>query len=238
MKIRLFLASALLLSAAAFGQKTAAAARKTEFIVKDAQSGQPLNHVEVEIRQKKSGATNDEGIVKLSVKKGDTVIFWHNYPLTNSDGTAKSYKEFTFVVPEKNDFQPQEILMKSYDILQTAEASKAPLEDNEIYRVPDEQASFPGGMQEMRAYIVKNIVYPENAVEEMLEGKSFIRFVVAKDGTISHLQLMRGVQDCRECDQEAIRLIKSMPKWIPAKVKGKAVNSYYTLPIVFKLNRG
>lgn len=101
---------------------------------------------------------------------------------------------------------------------------------------PDVDALFPGGISAMMNYLGKNIKYPEIAVRAGIEGKTFIRFVVEKDGSIGNVNIQNGVPNCPECDKEAIRVIKMMPKWTPGKSAGKVVRSYYNMPITFKLN--
>lgn len=243
----LFLATALLLSTAAFGQKTAAAAKQTEFIVKDAQSGQPLKQVEVAMRNKRVGYTDDAGIIRLSVQKGDTVLFLPHAILVEVKGGFKSkeFKKTTFIVPEKSYLTRQEVLVKdlynledmqeTYDAVAPPPPVAEPVNENEPASVVEQQAEFPGGMQAMLAYMSKNLVYPPSAIDKEIQGKCFIRFIVHKDGTISDIKIMRGVPGCPECDAEAIRFVKSMPKWTPGKIKGVAVNSYYNLPIHFAL---
>ncbi len=105
-----------------------------------------------------------------------------------------------------------------------------------IYDDPDEPANFPGGMSAARIFITTNLNYPQNAKENGIEGKCYLKFIVSESGNISNIKVVRGVQDCPECDQEAIRLLKSMPKWEPGKVNGKPVHSTFTLPVQFKLN--
>lgn len=109
-------------------------------------------------------------------------------------------------------------------------------------RVPDkietfveEEAEFPGGYAEMMRYFGKNMRYPEIAVQAGIEGRANVRFVVEKDGSIGQVTVQKGVPNCPECDKEAIRVIKSMPKWKPGKNGGKAVRSYFSMPVTFKL---
>jgi TonB family protein len=105
-----------------------------------------------------------------------------------------------------------------------------------IYEVVEEPASFPGGLDSLKKYLKQHIYYPEIAKDLGIFGKVFLRFVVSDKGEISDVKIQRGVPDCPECDQEAIRVIKAMPNWIPAKNNGKAVHSYFNLPILFKMN--
>lgn len=105
-----------------------------------------------------------------------------------------------------------------------------------IYDIVDEAADFPGGRAALLKYLSENIKYPQTAVEMGLQGKCYLQFVVSENGFISNVKVKKGVTDCPECDQEAIRVVKGMPKWAPGKVNGKAVNSTFSLPVSFKLN--
>lgn len=92
---------------------------------------------------------------------------------------------------------------------------------------------FPGGIEEMYKYIAQNLKYPVVDQEMGIEGRVTIQFVVSKTGDISDIQLKKGVSV--NCDKEAVRVIKSMPKWIPGMQNGHKVAVYFTIPIVFKL---
>jgi protein TonB len=105
-----------------------------------------------------------------------------------------------------------------------------------IYDIVDEPAEPNGGMAALKKYLAENIKYPQTAVEMGLEGKCYLQFVVSENGYISNVKVKKGVTDCPECDQEAIRVVKAMPKWTPGKINGKAVNSTFSLPVSFKLN--
>ncbi len=104
---------------------------------------------------------------------------------------------------------------------------------NEIIDFPEQEAKFPGGMDSLTAYITKNLKYPIDARDNNVQGVVYIRFVVNVDGSICAIELMRGVST--EIDNEAIRLVKEMPKWIPAINKGQLVRSRFTIPVRFKL---
>lgn len=108
-------------------------------------------------------------------------------------------------------------------------------EDEDIYTFVDEEARFTGGMGEMYKFLNKNMVYPTDALSAGIEGKVTLKFVVEKDGSIGTVQVLRGISECPKCNEEAVRVVKSMPNWIPAKTSGKAIRSYYQLPINFKL---
>jgi protein TonB len=99
----------------------------------------------------------------------------------------------------------------------------------------DEEAEYPGGIKEMIAFIQKNLDYPEYAAQINIQGKCYLKFIVGSDGKIEEVNVIRGIPGCPECDKEASRVIRTMPKWKPGKIKGKAVRSYFNLPITFEL---
>lgn len=103
----------------------------------------------------------------------------------------------------------------------------------EIFSVVEEYPEYPGGYPAMMEFFKKNLHYPESAIENNIEGKCFVKFVVDKDGRIFDIRIVRGVPGCPECDREAIRAVKLMPKWKPAKNNGQIVRCYFNLPINF-----
>lgn len=105
--------------------------------------------------------------------------------------------------------------------------------DEEIFVFVEEQPSFPGGDEELYKFLAENIQYPALARENNVEGKVFVQFVVEKNGSITQVKLVKDIGS--GCGQEAMRVVKSMPKWKPGKQRGTAVRSQFTLPIRFKL---
>ncbi len=101
--------------------------------------------------------------------------------------------------------------------------------------LPDglEPPTYPGGEAALYKYIAENVHYPEQAKSDGVEGKVYVRFSVTEDGSIVNAYVARGVGG--ECDEEALRVIKAMPKWIPATYEGKHVAVEYVVPINFKL---
>ena len=99
----------------------------------------------------------------------------------------------------------------------------------------DEEAEFPGGYPAMMAWIQKNLIFPETAIENNVQGKCFLRFVVSVNGNISSVTVTKGVPDCPECDKAAIKAIKAMPKWKAGKLNGRSVSSYCSIPINFAI---
>ena len=101
--------------------------------------------------------------------------------------------------------------------------------------IPETMPSFRGGEQKLFEFIGKNVVYPQEAIDAGIEGKVFVEFYIEKDGTVCDAKVLRGIG--YGCDEEALRVIGLMPKWIPGKQRGKAVRVRYTLPINFKLSK-
>lgn len=103
--------------------------------------------------------------------------------------------------------------------------------DNAVYSMVDERAQFPGGQNEMLKYLQENLQYPEAAKANNVHGRVFVKFIVERDGSLSDIKVMKGLGN--GCDEEAIRLIQSMPKWKPGKNKGKEVRTSMTVPVNF-----
>lgn len=107
------------------------------------------------------------------------------------------------------------------------------MEEEEVFVVVEDDPEFPGGMDSLKAFIERNLVYPQLAKDNKIEGKVFVTFVVEKDGSISGVKVLRDIG--YGCGAEAIRVVMKMPKWKPGKQRGKPVRVQYNLPIVFKL---
>jgi TonB family protein len=113
----------------------------------------------------------------------------------------------------------------------TEAASVVP--DNKVYETVEEMPQFPGGEEAMINFLSQNVHYPETAIKNHIEGRVLVQFVVEKTGEIGDIKIARPVDP--ELDAEAIRVVKSLPKFIPGRVKGKPVAVWYTLPLSFKL---
>lgn len=105
--------------------------------------------------------------------------------------------------------------------------------EEEIFTIVETNPSFPGGEAKMYAYLGKNMKYPPIARDNNIQGRVYVSFVVEKNGAITDVRVLRGIGG--GCDEEAIRVVKSMPKWSAGKQRGKPVRVRFNLPIVFKL---
>lgn len=106
-------------------------------------------------------------------------------------------------------------------------------EPNEAFTIVEEMPEYPGGQEAMMKYIASHITYPREAIKNEIEGAVFIQFVVERDGSIAEARVLRGIGG--GCDEEALRVVNSMPNWKPGKQRGKLVRTRYNLPIRFKL---
>ncbi len=107
-------------------------------------------------------------------------------------------------------------------------------EEETIYQVVEQQPEFPGGMQALMKYLRDNINYPRISRDNNSQGKTYVNFVVNTDGSIQDVEVMKSSGDVY-LDKEAVRVVKTMPKWNPGKQAGKAVRVRFTLPVVFRL---
>lgn len=108
------------------------------------------------------------------------------------------------------------------------------VEEEEIFQVVEDQPEFPGGLEALYKYLGESIKYPQLAKENNIEGKVYVTFVVEKDGSIANPRILRDIGG--GCGQEAIRVVKAMPKWKAGKQRGKNVRVQFNLPVSFKLN--
>ena len=111
-----------------------------------------------------------------------------------------------------------------------AQSDDAP---EKIYTATEQMPQFPGGEAALMKYMRNNIKYPVIAIENGTQGNVIVQFVVKKDGTIGTVKIVRGLSP--ELNKEAIRLCKSLPKFIPGTMKGEAVNVWYTSVVSFRL---
>lgn len=115
----------------------------------------------------------------------------------------------------------------------TGEVIGAPPEPEPEFTFVEQNPEPPGG--DLQSYFAKNIRYPQKAINAEIEGKVFVTFVVTSDGSVDDVKLLKGIG--YGCDEEALRVVKSMPSWTPGKNGGRAVKVRMNIPIIFKLAR-
>ncbi len=122
-------------------------------------------------------------------------------------------------------------VLKAVEEIAAPEPPKHEEEQNKIFEVVEQQPQFPGGS--VNGWLADHIKYPVVAAENGISGRVVVQFVVERDGSVSQVKVVRGVDP--SLDKEAQRVISSMPKWIPGKQNGQAVRSRFTVPVTFRL---
>lgn len=121
--------------------------------------------------------------------------------------------------------------------LMTANAQKTVISQSNqsVYDQVEQMPEFPGGMPAMIEFLQTNLKYPKDAIKQQVGGRVMVMFVVETDGTLSNVRVARKVFP--SLDSEAVRVVKTMPKWKPGKEKGRPVRVNFTLPVVFSLKK-
>ncbi|MBR7167397.1 MAG: TonB family protein, partial [Bacteroidales bacterium] len=107
--------------------------------------------------------------------------------------------------------------------------------EEEIFTVVETQPQFPGGEDSLYSFIYTNLRYPQEAIDNGIEGNVYITFVIEKDGSITNIKILRDIG--YGCGAEAVRVLKMMPKWIPGSQRGKPVRVQFNMPIKFELKQ-
>ncbi len=104
-----------------------------------------------------------------------------------------------------------------------------------VYLFVEEDARPVGESSSYFSVLLQNIVYPSAALEKGISGKVYITAVIEKDGSVSNVYVVKGIENCPECDAEAVRVVRQMPKWTPAKNASKIVRQRIQIPFSFNL---
>ncbi len=196
-----------------------------------AEDGKPLAGVSVVIKAKNMGTTTDiDGNYTINADTADDLIF-----------SLEGFETTSFPVTDKKIINVSlrkagQIVGRGQTLSEVVVAGLKPTvnyESEEIFTVVEENPSFPDGIKNMYQYIARNLRYPEPARRANVQGKVFIKFIVRKDGSVSDLQILKGIGF--GCDEETVRVLGSMPKWNPGKQNGKPVSVYFTMPVSFVL---
>ncbi len=123
--------------------------------------------------------------------------------------------------------------LNGQDIADLQEVITQEEEPEEPYTMVEQMPQFPGGQAELLKYIAQHLRYPVIAQENGIQGRVIIRFVVTAEGKVSNVTVLRSIDPY--LDKEAIRVVESLPQWIPGKQNGRNVPVYYTCPITFRL---
>lgn len=136
----------------------------------------------------------------------------------------------TFDVKGNDDANGE--ILKAKEVIAEPEPPKHE-EENKVFDIVEQQPLFPGGRAALMKYLSENTKYPVVAQENGVQGRVTVQFVVEKDGSISDVHVLRGVDP--SLDKEAVRVVKSMPRWTPGKQNGITVRVNYRVPVLFRL---
>ena len=163
-------------------------------------------------------------------------------PLTNQTTPPPPKISQPKIIEIPNEEEIDEAIEIDLDIENTEERSieelvieDAPMEEvtEEVFSIVEEMPSFPGGNTEFYKYLTQNLRYPRKALKANVEGKVVVRFIVAEDGAISNVEVFKGIG--YDCDEEAVRVLKSSPNWIPGKQRGRNVKVSIMVPLTFEI---
>ena len=147
------------------------------------------------------------------------------------DEVQKSDKAVGAFTVEGNDEVGGAVLKAKEDI--AAPEPPKHVEETKVFTVVEQMPMFPGGDAALMSYLANNIHYPTVAAENGVQGRVVVGFVVERDGSITDVRILRGVDP--SLDREAMRVVKSMPRWTPGKQNGSAVRVKYQVPVAFRL---
>lgn len=148
------------------------------------------------------------------------------------DEVQKSDKAVGAFTVEGND-EVGGAVLKAKEAIDAPEPPKHVVEETKIFTTVEQMPMYPGGDGALLGYLRDNIHYPTVAAENGVQGRVVVGFVVERDGSITDVKILRGVDP--SLDREAMRVVKSMPKWTPGKQNGSAVRVKYQVPVSFRL---
>ncbi len=146
------------------------------------------------------------------------------------DETEKSDVAISSVTFDQGSDEGQEVLKQNQVVVEKVEEKE---EETKVFEVVEQMPQFPGGDAALMQFLSSHIKYPVVAEENGIQGRVVCTFVVERNGSITDVKVVKSVDP--SLDKEAVRVIKSMPNWIPGKQNGSAVRVKYTVPVTFRL---
>lgn len=165
-----------------------------------------------------------EAIQSINVYKGDKAM--EMYGNIGKNGVIE-------IVTKSQDFTERLTAFHEQNQLMLPGVPQTDSQGGQIFMVVEQMPEFPGGQEGMMNYLSTNIVYPEQAVEEKIQGRVYIQFVINTEGGTEQLKILRGTHPL--LDNEAYRVVQEMPAWQPGMQRGRPVSVSYTVPINFAL---
>ena len=169
---------------------------------------------------------------------GQAYSFDELYAMQHRDSVKMDTVELNIVLEESNaTLYGSPVVVAKYGVqrrsVSPVSSNDKVSEDDVIYRSVEQMPQFPGGEAALMKYIESHIQYPAEALKNRIKGHVVVQFVVDKKGKIGEVKVLRSVD--KDLDKEAIRVVKSLPKFTPGRQNGKAVSVWYTLPVTFTL---
>ena len=220
-------------------QKMAEANKKVE-------NTQAVELTKLQTEKKKEAKVEKKEVIRQEPEKGveqvkSSVKF--TAPVIKKDEEVKEEDEIKLDEVQKSDKAVGAFTVEGNDevggaVLKAKEDIAAPeppkhVEETKVFTVVEQMPMFPGGDAALMSYLANNIHYPTVAAENGVQGRVVVGFVVERDGSITDVRILRGVDP--SLDREAMRVVKSMPRWTPGKQNGSAVRVKYQVPVAFRL---
>ena len=186
---------------------------------------------EPEQQIEKQDVANEQQVTKIDIVEDDK--FDDKKEVKDMSEVQENEAQFGSkdVTEGTNDLNKEQVKEKVI-----VEEIKAPEpKEEQVFTAVEQKPSFPGGEAALMKWLSSNIVYPVMAQEEGAQGRVIVQFVVEKDGRVGQVKVARGRHP--ELDKEAVRVVKSLPKFIPGKNNGQTVRCWFTLPVNFKLQQ-
>lgn len=180
-------------------------------LVVDAEDKQPIVGAVIRIEESTKGTVTDmNGEFSMDVRQGSTVVAAYVGYASESIVANNPQRKYVFTLQKDGSGDSG----KPFDVV-------------------EQMPQFPGGMKELMTFLSENVRYPEAAHKTGVQGRVIANFVVEKDGSITEAKIVKSVSP--ELDAEALRVINSMPNWIPGRQNGEVVRVKYTIPVTFQL---
>ncbi len=164
-----------------------------------------------------------EPMLKVAIKNNELTF----------EGTPETLAKLKEMFPDESGYDIKPDSLGNIILKKDNNTDIISRENMNVFYIVDDAPEFPGGEDALRSYISKSVNYPEVAQQKKIQGKVYVSFIVNKNGNVVDAKIARGVAP--SIDNEALRVVRSLPKWIPGKQRGEAVNVSYTVPINFVL---
>ncbi len=181
--------------------------------------------------------TSESFIINDPIEEIDMIPITHSEKIVTPPPPPAAITDIIEIIDNEAEL-PEELDISSTEIFEDDAIPLIyddPEEINEpnIFVVVEHMPEFPGGMKELTKYLSNSIKYPVLSLQNGIQGKVYLKFVINEQGKPEQITVMRGVD--KNIDAEAIRVVKAMPQWTPGKQRNKAVKVWYTLPINFAI---